>query len=131
MTCLRDLDDHLKPYHEFLLSLINDRPTTKTELNHLFYARFANAALTFDEALSIDHHLFGHNQNSLWRNAYGLPEENDVVLLTGSETISLSFLENERPVSQLWQRRGRGRRQGRERGRAINVGVFTFTLAFL
>ena len=127
MTLLRDLDDHLKPYHEFLLSLIIDRPTTKTELNHIFYARFAHASLSFDEGLSIDHHLFGFNHNTLWRNAYGLPEENDVVFVTRNENISVFLLENERPVnerpmSQLLERR--------RRGRACNVGVFTFELVF-
>jgi len=98
---MRDLPTHVKDYHEFLLSLINaDANITKKKLNQLFYERFPQAILHFDDALAIDHHLFGFNLNSWWRNAHALPEENDLV----------SVLNHV--------------------GRATNVGVFTFSIDF-
>lgn len=98
---MRDLPEHLKDYHEFLLSLVNDRPdTTKTELFRLFYERFSRASLVFEDALSIDHHLFGMNNNAWWRNAHQQPEPDDRVTVLGFG------------------------------GRAVHVGVFTFSIEF-
>jgi hypothetical protein len=98
---MRDLPEHLKDFHEFLSSLVNDCPdTTRTKLYGLFYQRFPRASLSFGEALSIDHHLFGMNTNAWWRNAHRLPEPGDRVTVLGLD------------------------------GRAVHVGVFTFSIEF-
>ena len=98
---MRDLDESLKDYHEFLVSLLKAHPTTtKTKLHHLFYERFPHASLTFEDAVNIDHHIFGFNLNAWWRNAHALPEENDHVCVMNHV------------------------------GRATDVGVFTFSIYF-
>ena len=94
-------NEDLKKYHEFLSSLINDRPeTTKTGLYHLFYERFPHVRLSFGELLSIDHHLFGFNYNAWWRYLHRLPKNDDPIKVLGRT------------------------------GRATHVGVFTLSIEF-
>ena len=101
---MNDLNQDLKEYHEFLASVVKDRPEiTKTELYHLFCERFVHARLTFDDSLSIDHHLFGFYSGRAWLRYSGrLPESDDRVEVLG----------------------------GGRKGRAVHVGVFTFSIEF-